>query len=412
MDPWTRFEEALHTMDDPAAELHRVLRDLDSSDLGTQAERQELRASATALLAEGGEVPLDAAIRECAAACALGCPAWPSLYLSWAALRWSQPQLAIESLARIPPRYFDDQDLHWRTVQALAREAEARIALGERAEAGELLSQLNHEFRASTDDYDEILAPPVTLVRRLLEQETTSELLSTLVRGLDLGEWFEPELASAVAAAIEPSSDVGEADPPAPKAGAEGSASESMRSILKSLRKAEREQYPVEIQRGQEGWVNWVYGFVVGVGEHWAVLQNLADTVYIDGYNVIRLADITDVTDDREGGYIERAVTELGGRPEVDFRLPDDADTKEVLQAAADYSGIIGVHLEANWDYPSLFGHLGRLGTKKFDMQLINPRGVWTAGFTRWKYKDVTSVTVGGRYGRTLEQFGDERPAE
>ena len=143
MDPWTRFEEALHTLDDPAAELGRVLRDLDSTDMGTRAERQELRASATALLAERGEVPLDAAIRECAAAWALGCQGWPSLYLSWAALRRSQPQLAIESLSRIPPRYFDDQDLHWRTVQALACEAEARIAQGERAQAGELLSRLN-----------------------------------------------------------------------------------------------------------------------------------------------------------------------------------------------------------------------------------------------------------------------------
>lgn len=185
-----------------------------------------------------------------------------------------------------------------------------------------------------------------------------------------------------------------------------------MRAILKSLRKAERQHYPVEIQRGQEWWVNWVRGFVVGVGEHWVVLQSLADTVYIDGYDVVRLADITDVTDDREGGYIERAVTELGGRPEVDFRLPHDADAKDVLQAAADHSGIIGVYLEANWDSPRLFGHLGDVRTKKFDMQLINPRGVWTTGFTRWKYKDVTGVTLGGRYGHALERFGDERPTD
>lgn len=410
MDPWTRFEEALHTLDDPAAELGRVLRDLDSTDMGTRAERQELRASATALLAERGEVPLDAAIRECAAAWALGCQGWPSLYLSWAALRRSRPQLAIESLSRIPPRYFDDQDLHWRTVQALACEAEARIAQGERAQAGELLSRLNHEFRMAPDD--EILAPPATLVRRLLEQQTTSDLLSTLVEGLDLSEWFEPEVASAVAAAIEPSSDAGAADPPVPETEAERSASKSMRAILESLRKAEREQYPVEIQRGQDWWVNWVYGFVVGVGEHWVILQSLANTVYIDGYEVFRLSDITDVAADREGGYIERAVAELGGRPEVDFRLPQDADTKGVLQASADYASIIGVYLEANWDSPGLFGHLGRLGTKKFDMQLINPRGVWTTGFTRWKYKDVTSLTVGGRYERALGRFGDERPTE
>ena len=114
MDPWIRFEKALHTLDDPSPELFRVLRDLDSTDLGTRAEKQELRAAATALLAKQGEVPLDAAIRECSAARKLGRPEWPCLYLSWAALRWAQPQLAIESLAGIPEGYFDDQDLHWR----------------------------------------------------------------------------------------------------------------------------------------------------------------------------------------------------------------------------------------------------------------------------------------------------------
>lgn len=110
--------------------------------------------------------------------------------------------MAIESLARIPEGYFDGQDLHWRTVQVLAAEAEARVALGDRAEARGILMRLNREFRASIDDVDEILAPPVTLVRRLLEQETASDLLTVLVDGLDLGEWFDPDLASAIAAAI------------------------------------------------------------------------------------------------------------------------------------------------------------------------------------------------------------------
>lgn len=163
MDPWTRFEEAIHTREDPTPELHGVLRDLDSTDIGTEADRQELRASATSLLAERGEVPLDAAARECAAARALGRSAWPSLYLGRAALRWAEPQVAIESLANIPEGYFDNQGLHWRAVQALACEAEARITLGERAEAARLISGLNREYRSSDDD--ELFATPVALVR-------------------------------------------------------------------------------------------------------------------------------------------------------------------------------------------------------------------------------------------------------
>ena len=180
-------------------------------------------------------------------------------------------------------------------------------------------------------------------------------------------------------------------------------------SLVEALREAERGQYPVEIERGDDWWQNWVHGFVVGVGECWVVLHKLADTVYCDGYELLRIADITGVEADQEGGYIQRAVAGLGGRPEVDFHLPDDAGTKDVLQAAAAHSSLIGVFLEAEDDAPVLFGHLGRLGARKFELQLINPRGVWTPGSTRWWYKDVTSVSVGGRYADALKRFGDER---
>lgn len=184
----------------------------------------------------------------------------------------------------------------------------------------------------------------------------------------------------------------------------------SRRAIVKALRRAERKQYPVEIDRGEESWANWVNGYVVGVGEQWVVLQSLREAVHIDGYNLIRTADINGVEADREAGYVERAVAGLGGRPEVDFRLPGTAGIKDVLQAAADHANLICVYLEAEDDSPRLIGHLGRLGPRKFEMQLINPRGVWTDEPSRWRYKDVTSVSFGGRYEAALERFGERDP--
>jgi hypothetical protein len=182
-------------------------------------------------------------------------------------------------------------------------------------------------------------------------------------------------------------------------------------AIVDDLHKAARTHYPVEIDRGQEGWENWVNGFVASVGERWVVLQSLAETVYPDGYHLLRLADITNVVEDREGGYIERAVAALGGRPKVDFHLPADAVTKDVLREAAAHSKVISVFLEAEPDSPRLVGRLDRLGDKKFHMQLINPRGAWTPGTSGWWYRDVTSVSFGSRYETALERFGEECPA-
>lgn len=196
MDPWMRFEQALHTLEDPSDELELVLADLHSPDLGSAADIQELRASATALLAGAGRVPFGDAIEECSRAWTLGRSGWPSLYLGRAAMSHNKPRMAIDSLDRIPERYFDDQGLHWRTVQLIELEAEARLALGDLAEAKRVILKLNNELRSETSD--DIYPPPTALVNRMLLNGPPYDLLSALVEGLELERWFSNDLAEAV----------------------------------------------------------------------------------------------------------------------------------------------------------------------------------------------------------------------
>ena len=185
--------------------------------------------------------------------------------------------------------------------------------------------------------------------------------------------------------------------------------SESRGAIIDALTIAARTQHPVRVERDQDWWADDVLGFVVSVGEHWVVLQSLVEAVYVDGIDIVRIEDVTSVEEDCEGGFVERAVASLG-RPKVDFNLPEDADTKNLLRAAADHSSLICVYLEAEDDNPLLIGHLERLGERKFDIELINPRGAWDVETSRWAYKDVTRVTFGGRYEAALERFGEGRP--
>ena len=179
-------------------------------------------------------------------------------------------------------------------------------------------------------------------------------------------------------------------------------------SLVEAVRLAERGQYPVGIGRCQGSWVR---GFVVQVDERWMVVQTLNPGVYVQGYDVLRVADVTEVEAHPKGGFIERAVAGLGGRPPVEFSLPQGAGTREVLVAAAAQAKFICVYLEALWDSPLLIGHLGRLGSRKFEMDLINSRGVWDDVVSRWWYGDVTRVSFGCRYEAALERFGDERPS-
>lgn len=185
---------------------------------------------------------------------------------------------------------------------------------------------------------------------------------------------------------------------------------ESRDELDEQLQRAAADQYPVRIARDHKWWASDVRGFVVSVGERWVVIQKLEDAVYFAGYEVLRRRDLTEVEDNRENGYIERAVRVLG-RPPVDFGLPDSATTIDVLRAAAKHSTLVNVYVEKIDEDALLIGHLAQHRNKKFDMQLIGPTGVWTTGTSSWRYKDVTRVTVGGRYDAALERFGDSRPA-
>ena len=110
MDPWTRFDRALQTMEDPTLELHQVIRDLDSTDIGEEADRQELRACVVARLAGAHELPFDEALREVQRSEALNRAGWPNLYLTMAVMRRDRPQMALDAASRVPSGYFEALD--------------------------------------------------------------------------------------------------------------------------------------------------------------------------------------------------------------------------------------------------------------------------------------------------------------
>lgn len=186
--------------------------------------------------------------------------------------------------------------------------------------------------------------------------------------------------------------------------------SESRDAIADQLRDAAGAQRPVRVERDHKWWAADVYGLVASVTSRWVVIQALQDAVYLDGYEVVRIKDITGVEDNSESGYIERAVVGLG-HPEADFQLPEGASTGDVLRAAANHSAVVSVFIEKKDDRARLIGDIHRLGEKEFDIQLIGPKGVWEVEPIRERYKDVTRVSFGDRYSAALERFGETRPA-
>ncbi|VXC04150.1 hypothetical protein [Aeromicrobium sp. 9AM] len=178
--------------------------------------------------------------------------------------------------------------------------------------------------------------------------------------------------------------------------------------VVERLQTAQRKQFPVRVRR-RKLVDHPMYGYIVGVAKRWVVVQELQDAVYVDGYHVLRIKDITSVKNDRDAEYVERAVSQLG-RPTPGFTIPHDARTRDVLEAAARHAPLIGVHGEQYEGEPLLIGKLGRLGKKKLDLLFIDPRGRWEDSPRRWRYAEVTRVEIESRYISALERFGDPVP--
>ncbi len=179
--------------------------------------------------------------------------------------------------------------------------------------------------------------------------------------------------------------------------------------IAAELREFARTGRPVRLTRLRGRWqLEGLYGYVLEVAGDWLALHKVVDGVYIDGYSVMRVSDVVEV---RVGNdeYIDRAMRELG-RPVVDYSLPADPATRDILRSAADHSLLTCIHLEMDVKDPMIVGRIVGLGVRKYDLQFINTNGVWELEPDRWWYGEVTRVEFGDRYSSALERFGDPLP--
>ncbi|WP_141704242.1 hypothetical protein [Planobispora rosea] len=64
---------------------------------------------------------------------------------------------------------------------------------------------------------------------------------------------------------------------------------------LKDLKRAARSGKPVRVWRGIDR-ADRLDGYVVGVGEKWALLHTVSEEIRLDGYSAVRLADVEHAT--------------------------------------------------------------------------------------------------------------------
>lgn len=131
------------------------------------------------------------------------------MQLNWALLHMAEAWLAagnfpeaLRCASSVQPDYFDDQDLHWRSVRMNEIHAVALLELGRFSSGVEVAMNLCAELVRSGDTDD--LASPVQLAQAAFSLVATNSsadavqagcvVLRTISHSIDVTSWFPPEL--------------------------------------------------------------------------------------------------------------------------------------------------------------------------------------------------------------------------
>ncbi|WP_411701214.1 hypothetical protein [Conyzicola sp.] len=185
------------------------------------------------------------------------------------------------------------------------------------------------------------------------------------------------------------------------------------KSIVKQLRTALADAEPVSVLRARLGKSETIDGYIVDVGEHWVVVAATSQVVYLDGWEVLRIRDISEVevAGKQARRYIDRALASLGTPPSKPTGLDVvHGGWKEALRGVLESAPIVAVHSEKKYPDSVWVGHVLGYRGKKFGLQHIDANGVWEENDRSFTLAEISRVTIGGRYNDALREFGDPRP--
>lgn len=174
------------------------------------------------------------------------------------------------------------------------------------------------------------------------------------------------------------------------------SASEQAR---RRLEKAAAKQRLVRIDRRPRH-ADRIDGFVVAVGERWALVQSTAEGGHFDALVAIRVKDVTKVRKDRT--FEERFARTLPTWPPTappDVRLDS---TRRLIKSIRHLAPLVAIEQEQRRGGVQWIG--APVGEYRGWLMLheVRPDGSWSDEPLGYRFKRITKVEVGGRYKDAL----------
>ncbi len=149
-------------------------------------------------------------------------------------------------------------------------------------------------------------------------------------------------------------------------------------------------------------------GFPLEVSEEFMLLQNISDEYLLNGYSIIRMADVGGYRVLEDRGEMIRYVLErrypegyLASSPFASEELEDFS----FLESIHNHAPLITVHKEGIDDMVCWIGAVSSISEKTFTLRKVDVSGDWMDERGRYRYDDVTRIDFGGAYEEALWMY-------
>lgn len=149
------------------------------------------------------------------------------------------------------------------------------------------------------------------------------------------------------------------------------------------------------------------HGYVVGHSHSWLLTHYVGDALGLDGYDAVRMADLTEVTfDGPETRFLERCVT-LKQQVALAPAGIDLASTKALLESVARAFPLLMIHREHLLPDRCEVGQLKLVGRDAYTLRWLTPQATWSDDDGIYRFEDVTRLTFASEYDLTLAALAE-----
>lgn len=175
-----------------------------------------------------------------------------------------------------------------------------------------------------------------------------------------------------------------------------------VRSVVSVLEKAAASKRMVRVRRDRLEPGVFAAGYVLDVSSDLMLMHKLSDRLDLDGYEVLRLRDISLVEDDSSRlRFYERALTAKQESPQPPSGV-EIANMPRAVVTIASVAPLLVVAREALTPDEVTIGRVMGVLKSGFRLQPITPEAKIVASPTLYRFSSITRLEFGGEYERTL----------